>query len=447
MQTLQSKAPVLWANPLLRPAVEALNNLPFGQKEMHEAAKRLQGFSGLLEDLFPELKPSQGIIESPLLLAPQLQQQLMGLHPASGTLYIKADHSLPVAGSIKARGGLYEVLTVAEQLAREAGFLKPNDNLRLLNSAQAKKLFASHSISVGSTGNLGLSIGIIAAVLGFNTIVHMSAEAKDWKKQRLLKRGVTVIEHRGDYASAVAAGRQQASDDPTTHFVDDENSLQLFFGYSVAALQLKDQLYQSSIRVDAEHPLFIYIPCGVGGAPGGITFGLKQIFGDHVHCFFAEPVSSPCLLTQLAFGQFTVKGQQQAISVYDIGLDNQTEADGLAVASASMTVAASMQHLVSGIFTVADDDLYRWLYLLFQTESLKVEPSAVAGFAGPDYLLATKEGQNYCQQNNLTKHIAQSTHILWTTGGAFVPAEEYQDFYQKGAALHSNTHRVNQHAN
>ena len=405
---------------------------------MLDVAQRLQRFSDLLEELFPELESSQGIIESPLIPVPQLQAQLMSNHPESGTLYIKADHDLPVVGSIKARGGLYEVLLIAEQLALKAGLLKTNESTITLNSEHAKNVFFQHTVSVGSTGNLGLSIGVMAAALGFKAIVHMSADAKEWKKERLRKCGVTVTEHTGDYASAVAAGRQQANSDPLTHFVDDENSLSLFLGYSVAALRLKDQLDQADICVDAEHPLFIYIPCGVGGAPGGITFGLKQVFGDHVHCFFAEPVSSACMLTQLAFGQLT-SGKEQSISVYDIGLDNQTEADGLAVASASLTVTSLIQHLVSGIFTVKDDSLYRWLYQLFQTESLKVEPSAVAGFAGPEFLLGTDEGHHYLQQHNLIDHLAQFSHILWTTGGALVPSDEYQSFYQKGAALHSKT--------
>lgn len=338
-----------------------------------------------------------------------------------------------MAGSVKARGGIYEVLVIAETVALQAGLIEATSDPLQLVSDQVRAHFADHTITVGSTGNLGLSIGVMAAALGFNAVVHMSADAKDWKKKRLRDRGVTVIEHQGDYASAVAAGRLASDNDDRMHFIDDENSLPLFLGYSVAALRLKEQLQRAGIQVDSEHPLFVYIPCGVGGAPGGITFGLKQIFGDAVHCFYAEPTDSPCMLVYLAAGSHSDSGEP--VSVYDIGLHNKTEADGLAVAAASQLVGDTVKALVSGIFTVPDNDLFRYLYWLNHTESICVEPSATAAFAGPSWLLNSPEGNNYLNSQQLQQTIHQATHLLWTTGGAFVPEEEYQRFFERGKAL------------
>jgi D-serine dehydratase len=424
--SIAQRKPLLWLNEGWRPAKEAGPALPLQFEDVLDAENRLNRFAGLLAHLFPELGVTEGIIESPLVSAACLQRLMSGDKCASGQWLLKADHALPVAGSIKARGGIYEVLAYAESLALREGLMKPDDDARVLASPRARTMFAQHQFAVGSTGNLGLSIGLMASALGFQAVVHMSADAKAWKKARLRVRGVEVIEHEGDFGSAVAAGRTQALQNPSAHFVDDENSKLLFLGYAVAALRLRRQLTKIGTIVDAKHPLFVYLPCGVGGAPGGITFGLRHVFGDYVHCFFAEPVASPCMLIRLAS---TVDA---LLSVRDVGLDNRTEADGLAVGQASEFVARIVRPLVSGIFTVPDEDLFEDLYRLEQTEGLRIEPSAAAGFRGPHWLLGSRSGNTYLERHCLVKAMDDATHLLWTTGGAFVPEAEYLAFWARG---------------
>lgn len=383
-----------------------------------------------MQALFPELQATGGVIESALLPVPTLQAAL-GLPTHFGRLLVKTDHSLPVAGSIKARGGIHEVLELAETLALQHGLLQPGaDDYTVLASPAARVLFGQYQVAVGSTGNLGLSIGVMASALGFQAAVHMSADAKDWKKERLRQRGVTVVEHPGDYAEAVAAGRQQAAGDTHCHFVDDESSLSLFAGYSAAAVHLQAQLAELGAVVDATHPLLVYLPCGVGGAPGGIAFGLAHLFGAHVHCFFAEPTQSPCFLVEM----MAAPGSHP--SVYDVGLSNRTEADGLAVPRASALAATVMRPVLAGVFTVEDDTLFRHLHLAACTEQLRIEPSAAAGFSGPAALQHSDAGQQYLAQHGLQGCMHEATHVVWTTGGLLVPDVEYARFAARGAALH-----------
>jgi len=260
-----------------------------------------------------------------------------------------------------------------------------------------------------------MSIGIMSAAMGYEAIVHMSADAKQWKKDKLRSHGVKVIEYAGDYGQAVANGRRQSEEDPASYFVDDENSTDLFFGYAVAGRRLKAQLGEAGITVDREHPVFAYLPCGVGGAPGGIAFGLRTVFGDAAHCFFIEPTQAPCMTLGL------ITGKQNEICVQDIGLTGQTQADGLAVGRASGFIGRTLEPHLSGCLTVDDSRLKPYLQALYQREKIFIEPSSCAAFIGPEKLLASAEGQAYLAKNKIKAE--NILHLAWATGGRLVPEE------------------------
>ena len=199
-------------------------------------------------------------------------------------------------------------------------------------------------------------------------------------------------------------------------FIDDENSEDLFFGYSTAALRVSVQLYKKGIAVDRQHPLFLYLPCGVGGAPGGITFGFKQLFGSNVHCFFAEPVEAPCMLLGMA------SGKHDGICVQDIGLSGQTVADGLAVGRPSGFVCTMMETLMSGAFTVSDPRITKYQEKVLELEGIRLEPSACAGFPGVENLCReSSEYAGYIADKGLSDVMDGATHIVWATGGGLMP--------------------------
>ncbi|EJL6851163.1 D-serine ammonia-lyase [Vibrio cholerae] len=415
---------VSWFNPSITRLEEGLSYVGLGSEDIQDASQRLKRFAPYLAKAFPETAKTNGIIESEVVPISEMQSVLEREYdtPIQGRLLLKKDSHLPISGSIKARGGIYEVLTHAEKLAIEAGLLTESDDYSKLLNEEFRDFFKRFSIAVGSTGNLGMSIGIMSAKLGFSVSVHMSADARAWKKNRLRALGVNVIEYAQDYGVAVAQGRKEAENDPTCFFIDDENSQTLFLGYSVAGERLKKQFDEKGIVVDAQHPLFVYLPCGVGGGPGGVAFGLKMAFGDNVHCIFVEPTHSPCMM----LGVHT--GLHDAISVQDIGIDNITAADGLAVGRASGFVGRAMERLLDGYLTISDERMYRLLGQLNEAENIQLEPSALAGMIGP--IVVTKSVEYRARMQFDDTVMGNATHLVWATGGGMVPAEE-MDYYLK----------------
>ena len=419
LERIKAAEELCCVNPNMVSAEEGLSQIEFNADDVSDAAARLERFAPLIMHYFPETKAEGGIIESPLTEISEMKEALNrdGAR-LTGRLYLKRDSDLKVAGSVKARGGVYEVLKHTEDLALENGIISGiDDDYLKLASDEARAFFGEHKVQLGSTGNLGMSIGIMSAAIGYEAIVHMSMDAKQWKKDLLRERGATVIEYEGDYGAAVEQGRAESDADPMSYFVDDENSAALFLGYAVAAGRMDEQFKKEGIVVDDNHPLFVYLPCGVGGAPGGITFGLKLLYGDNVHCFFVEPTECPCVLVGLE------TGEMNRICVQDVGLSGKTEADGLAVARPSGLVCRLMNLLMAGEFTVNDDKLNFYLRKLHSSEGLYIEPSSCAGFIAPARVSIDEDAKRYIRQHELEDKMEDAVHIVWATGGSMVPQE------------------------
>ena len=407
---LKSDKEFLWINPnFYKRAIYGEVSI----EEINEANNLLLKFAPFLKSAFKELESTDGIIESPLM-----NLNKFGIK----NLYLKEDNLLPIAGSVKARGGIFEILKYAETLAENANLIDVEKDYSQFDSDVFRKFFSEYKIQVGSTGNLGISIGLISAKLGFNAIVHMSKDAKDWKKKLLRENGVNVTQYDSNYSEAVKNGRMLSDEDEKSYFVDDEKSINLFLGYSTAALRLKEQLIEKHISVDDEHPLFVYIPCGVGGAPSGILHGLKTVFGENVYVFFVEPVRSASVLLGMS------TGLNSKISVHDIGMDGKTEADGLAVGRASELCCESSQNTLSGIFTINENLIFELMKELYKKESVFVEPSAASSMIFTKFL-DDDEFIKFINKEEISPE--NITHIAWSTGGMLVPESEREKLLKK----------------
>lgn len=425
LEKVANLEPTVWINPDRKEGKEAWENVEFGLEDIKDASDRFERFAPLMVRLFGDIdgvKENNGILESPLVHLEKLEEKYKEERNLKGNLYLKLDSDLPVCGSIKARGGLYEVLVYAEKLAKENNLLDESKDYSQFADDEFREFFSQYTIQVASTGNLGISVGVMGSALGFNTIVHMSNDAKEWKKNHLRERGAKVVEYDGEFSKAITEARIVSNKDPKSYFVDDEDSTDLFKGYSVSALRVKEQLKEMNIKVDEDNPLFLYMPCGVGGSSGGTAFGFRSVLGDNVHAFFVETTHIPSFL----IGASTKLHSD--VSVHDLGIDGITEADGLSVARPSKFSGYTMESLLSGVFTCEDDILFEHLKNLDALEDIRIEPSSCASIEAAVSLFNFDNALEYLKEHNLMDKLDNINHICWATGGNLVPKDIMDEY-------------------
>nr|VUD33382.1 D-serine dehydratase [Raoultella sp. NCTC 9187] len=81
-----------------------------------------------------------------------------------------------------------------------------------------------------------------------------------------------------------------------------------------------------------------------------------------------------------------------------------------------------MERLLDGLYTLDDQTMYDMLGWLAQAENIRLEPSALAGMAGPQHVCASAA---YQQMHGFSpEQMQNATHLVWATGGGMVPEEE-----------------------
>lgn len=412
-----------YAETLYYPSETALNYPPLTMADVRDGAQRWERFRDYFMVANPETVATGGRIESSLMPIPKMQraiaEQMNTQFP--GQLFLKCDHQLPLAGSIKARGGIYAVLKYAEELALREKMIDAKTSRAVFAEDRFRDFFANYEILVGSTGNLGISIAKIGRQLGFSVEVHLSAEAKGWKIALLEKVGAKIARYRGTYEDALIGARRKAvADEAHYHLIDDEYSEDLFLGYAVAGEHVREQLSEFGVTGTAARPIRFYFPCGVGGGPGGITFGLKHAYGARAaRSYFIEPVAAPGFTVGLINRETNAN-----LRVADLAFGEDTIADGLAVRTASELVLRNCAGMIDGCLTVRDERLLMFQAMLAETEGVFVEISACAGFAG---LLAPEIQRDISEK--------EPVHVVWSTGGSLAPRSETEKTIALGRAL------------
>ena len=92
-----------------------------------------------------------------------------------------------------------------------------------------------------------------------------------------------------------------------------------------------------------------------------------------------------------------------------------------------------MERLLDGFYTLSDQTMYDMLGWLAQEEGIRLEPSALAGMAGPQRVCASV---SYQQMHGFSaEQLRNATHLVWATGGGMVPEEEMEQYLAKGRSL------------
>ena len=108
---IRDRKPIFWENDSHVPFKNLKGQLDVSVLEIKDAEARLKRFAPFIKAVFEDTVALDGLIESPISDIDKFKNALETTYDFSfpGQMFLKRDDLLPIAGTIKARGAIYEV--------------------------------------------------------------------------------------------------------------------------------------------------------------------------------------------------------------------------------------------------------------------------------------------------------------------------------------------------
>ena len=247
-------------------------------------------------------------------------------------VFLKLEN-LQMTGSFKERGSLNKILQLSEQ-QRAAGVI------------------------TASAGNHAQGVAHAAKLSGIPAIIVMPETTPLAKIQGTRQFGAQIVLHGSGYDEAYekAVALQAEKGCTFVHAFDDP---QIIAGQGTIGLELLEQVPDLDV---------VLVPVGGGGLISGIATAIKSLRPE-VRMIGVEAARMPAMQQSISAG---VIQPVEAVN---------TLADGIAVARVGKQTLPIVEHLVSEILSVNEEQIATAIMLLLEREKTLVEGAGAVGFA------------------------------------------------------------------
>lgn len=222
---------------------------------------------------------------TPLHRLPALAERL-----GVGEVRVKDESQRFGFGAFKALGGVLAVGNVLSSAVGDAYHSSPS--FASLLKREHLEVTANHVFTTASSGNHGRSVAAGAKLFGNRCVIFLPKFTSADKEAAIRARGAEVIRVDGDYDTAVAECRRQATANGWTIISDtswegyDTIPRSVMRGYTV--------LVEEIVQQWPDAPTHVFVQAGVGGLAAAVIGYLWAVLPQRPVSIVVEPASADC---------------------------------------------------------------------------------------------------------------------------------------------------------